>query len=109
MAFVVTEPCVNCKYTDCVVVCPMECFYGDERQLYIDPVECICCGFARGRGASGGSAESSDVRVADRVDPGERAGGPQQLEGGAGGGAGLRKLTWRMSWRSRKLSNLSRQ
>lgn len=44
MAHVVTEPCVGCKYTDCVVVCPMECFYGDERQLYIDPDDCIDCG-----------------------------------------------------------------
>ena len=44
MAHVVTEPCVGCKYTDCVVACPMECFYGDERQLYIDPEECIDCG-----------------------------------------------------------------
>jgi ferredoxin len=44
VAHVVTEPCVNCKYTDCVVVCPMECFYGDESQLYIDPEDCIDCG-----------------------------------------------------------------
>ncbi len=44
MAHVVTEPCVNCKYTDCVVVCPMECFYADGRQLYIDPDDCIDCG-----------------------------------------------------------------
>ena len=44
MAHVVTEPCANCKYTDCVVVCPMECFYGDDRQLYIDPDDCIDCG-----------------------------------------------------------------
>lgn len=44
MAFVVTEPCVDCKFTDCVVVCPCECFYADDRQLYIDPVECIDCG-----------------------------------------------------------------
>ena len=43
MAMVVTEPCVNCKYTDCVVVCPMECFYGDEKQLFIDPEDCIDC------------------------------------------------------------------
>ena len=43
MAHVVSEPCVNCKYTDCVVNCPMECFYGDERQLYIDADECIDC------------------------------------------------------------------
>jgi len=44
MAHVVTAPCAGCKYTDCVVVCPMECFYGDERQLYIDPIDCIDCG-----------------------------------------------------------------
>jgi ferredoxin len=44
VAHVVTQPCANCKYTDCVVVCPMECFYGDADQLYIDPDECIDCG-----------------------------------------------------------------
>ena len=43
MAHVVTEPCVDCKYTDCVVVCPCECFYGDAAQLYIDPEDCIDC------------------------------------------------------------------
>ena len=44
MAYVVCEPCRDCKYTDCVVVCPMECFYQDERMLYIDPNDCIDCG-----------------------------------------------------------------
>jgi ferredoxin len=44
MAHVVADPCRGCLYTDCVVVCPMECFYGDELQLYIDPGECIDCG-----------------------------------------------------------------
>lgn len=43
MAFVVCEPCRDCKYTDCVVVCPCECFYQDDRQLYIDPDHCIDC------------------------------------------------------------------
>ena len=43
MAYVVCEPCHNCKYTDCVVVCPCDCFYQDEEQLYIDPEECIDC------------------------------------------------------------------
>src|SRR4051794_35167111 len=43
MAFVVTEPCVNCKYTDCVAVCPCECFREGETMLYIDPVDCIDC------------------------------------------------------------------
>jgi ferredoxin len=40
---VVTEPCRDCKYTDCVTVCPVDCFYQDERMLYIDPDECIGC------------------------------------------------------------------
>ncbi len=43
MAFVVCEPCHDCKYTDCVTVCPMNCFYQDEMMLYIDPAECIDC------------------------------------------------------------------
>ncbi len=43
MAYVVCEPCRDCKYTDCVVVCPMECFYEDGRMLYIDPIDCIDC------------------------------------------------------------------
>ncbi len=43
MAYVVCEPCHDCKYTDCVVVCPCECFYQDENQLYIDPDHCIDC------------------------------------------------------------------
>ena len=43
MAYVVCEPCRDCKYTDCVVVCPMECFYQDDRMLYIDPEQCIDC------------------------------------------------------------------
>ena len=43
MAFVVCEPCHECKYTDCVVVCPCDCFYQDDAMLYIDPAECIDC------------------------------------------------------------------
>jgi NAD-dependent dihydropyrimidine dehydrogenase PreA subunit len=44
MAHVVCEPCRDCKYTDCVVLCPVDCFYEDGSQLYIDPNECIDCG-----------------------------------------------------------------
>jgi ferredoxin len=40
---VVTQPCHDCKYTDCVTVCPVDCFYQDENMLYIDPTECIEC------------------------------------------------------------------
>jgi ferredoxin len=44
MAHVVTGACEGCRFTDCVVVCPMECFVADERMLYIDPDDCIDCG-----------------------------------------------------------------
>jgi ferredoxin len=44
MAYVVTQPCHDCKYTDCVVICPCECFYQDESMLYIDGEDCIDCG-----------------------------------------------------------------
>ena len=44
MPHVVAEPCFNCKYTDCVVVCPVECFYEGEAIVFIHPDECIDCG-----------------------------------------------------------------
>lgn len=43
MTHVVTEPCFNCKYTDCVVVCPCDCFHEGETMLFIDPDPCIDC------------------------------------------------------------------
>ena len=44
MAYVVAEPCIKCKYTDCVAVCPVDCFREGENFLVIDPEECIDCG-----------------------------------------------------------------
>jgi ferredoxin len=44
MPHVVTEPCVGCKNTVCVTVCPVNCFHEGPNMLYIDPVECIDCG-----------------------------------------------------------------
>ena len=44
MAHVVTQPCFGCKYTDCVTVCPVDCFYEGEQMLYIHPDECTDCG-----------------------------------------------------------------
>jgi ferredoxin len=44
VTYIVCEPCVDCKYTDCVEVCPVDCFYEDEHTLYIHPDECIDCG-----------------------------------------------------------------
>jgi len=43
MTFVVTEPCIKCKYTDCVDVCPVDCFYEGPNFLVINPEECIDC------------------------------------------------------------------
>lgn len=44
MTFVVTDICIRCKYTDCVEVCPVDCFYEGENMLVINPDECIDCG-----------------------------------------------------------------
>lgn len=44
MSYVVTEACIKCKYTDCVEVCPVDCFYEGENFLVINPDECIDCG-----------------------------------------------------------------
>lgn len=43
MAYVVTESCINCKYTDCVDVCPVDCFKEGPNFLVINPDECIDC------------------------------------------------------------------
>ncbi|NOY16796.1 MAG: ferredoxin family protein [Gammaproteobacteria bacterium] len=43
MTYVVTENCIKCKYTDCVVVCPVDCFHEGPNFLVIDPEECIDC------------------------------------------------------------------
>jgi ferredoxin len=44
MTYVVGENCIMCKYTDCVEVCPVDCFYEGENMLVIHPDECIDCG-----------------------------------------------------------------
>jgi ferredoxin len=43
MTFVVLESCIKCKYTDCVEVCPVDCFHEGPNMLVIDPEECIDC------------------------------------------------------------------
>ena len=44
MTYVVTEKCIKCKYTTCVEVCPVDCFYEGENMVVINPEECIDCG-----------------------------------------------------------------
>jgi ferredoxin len=43
MTHIVTESCIRCKYTDCVDVCPVDCFREGPNMLSIDPDECIDC------------------------------------------------------------------
>jgi ferredoxin len=44
MTYIVNDNCIKCKYTDCVEVCPVDCFYEGENMLVIHPDECIDCG-----------------------------------------------------------------
>jgi ferredoxin len=44
MTYLVTENCIKCKHTDCVEVCPVDCFYEGPNFLAINPDECIDCG-----------------------------------------------------------------
>jgi NAD-dependent dihydropyrimidine dehydrogenase PreA subunit len=52
MAYVIAEPCIGTKDSACVDVCPVDCIHPrkdepeheGEKQLYINPVECIDCG-----------------------------------------------------------------
>lgn len=43
MVHVVTDHCQDCRYTECVSVCPVDCFHGSAQRLYIDPDVCIDC------------------------------------------------------------------
>ena len=44
MTYYVNQSCIMCKHTDCVEVCPVDCFYEGENMLVINPIECIDCG-----------------------------------------------------------------
>ena len=44
MTYIVNDKCIGCKFTDCVEVCPVDCFYEGENMLVINPDECIDCG-----------------------------------------------------------------
>ena len=62
MAYVVTEPCFDCKYTDCVVVCPCDCFREGEQMLFIDPDHCIDCDACRAECPSRRSSRNGKSR-----------------------------------------------
>lgn len=61
MPHVVTENCQGCRFTDCVSVCPVSCFHGDDQRLYIDPELCIDCGACIPKCPVGAIVEDIDV------------------------------------------------
>ncbi|WP_041682745.1 ferredoxin FdxA [Pusillimonas sp. T7-7] len=63
MTYLVTEACIQCKYTDCVTVCPMDCFMEGPNFLVINPDECIDCSICVAECPLG--AIVSDHEVAD--------------------------------------------
>ena len=62
MTHVVTEACIRCKYTDCVAVCPVECFHEGPDFLVIDPAACIDCGVCIAECPVEAIAEESDLK-----------------------------------------------
>jgi ferredoxin len=64
MAHVVTENCIKCRYTDCVEVCPVDCFHEGKNFLVIDPDECIDCGVCRAECPVGAIMPDGEVPVA---------------------------------------------
>jgi ferredoxin len=67
MPFVVTENCINCKYMDCVEVCPVDCFHEGQNFLAIDPLECIDCALCEPE------CPANAIRVADEVPQEQRS------------------------------------
>lgn len=61
MPFVVTENCIRCKFTDCVEVCPVDCFREGPNFLVIDPDECIDCALCEPECPANAIMSDSDV------------------------------------------------
>jgi ferredoxin len=66
MAYVVTEACIRCKYTDCVEVCPTDCFREGPNFLVIDPDECIDCAVCAPECPVGAIVSAEDVEASQR-------------------------------------------
>mgnify|MGYP003334958117 CR=1 FL=1 len=65
MTYVVNENCIKCKLTDCVEVCPVDCFYEGENMLVINPDECIDCGVCIPECPVNAIVEDSDKNTKD--------------------------------------------
>jgi ferredoxin len=66
MSFVVTEACIRCKYTDCVAVCPVDCFHEGPNFLVIDPDVCIDCAVCVPECPVGAIVAEADVPAAQQ-------------------------------------------
>lgn len=66
MTFVVTENCIKCKYTDCVEVCPVDCFHEGPNFLVIDPEECIDCTLCEPECPVDAIVAEDDLKEADK-------------------------------------------
>lgn len=67
MTYVVTQDCIKCKYTDCVAVCPVDCFYEGEEMLVINPDECIDCGVCEPECPAGAIISDTDEEFTQRL------------------------------------------
>ncbi len=63
MTYIVTDACIRCRYTDCVEVCPVDCFYAGENMLVINPDECIDCGVCEAECPAEAIVPDSDPRA----------------------------------------------
>src|ERR1700704_4957797 len=77
MTYVVTESCVKCKYTDCVDVCPVDCFREGPNMLVIDPDECIDCTLCVAECPVEAIYAEDDVPPAQRESPARTANPPK--------------------------------
>ncbi len=68
MPHIVTDNCSSCRFTDCVSVCPVNCFHGDAGRLYIDPDLCIDCGACIPKCPVGAIVEDIDILGSPLID-----------------------------------------
>ena len=66
MTYIVKDECIKCKHTDCVEVCPVDCFYEGENFLAINPEECIDCGVCEPECPIDAIKADSDDAVTDK-------------------------------------------
>lgn len=67
MTYYVNDACIKCKYTDCVEVCPVDCFYEGENFLAINPDECIDCGVCEPECPAGAIVADTTNKVSQSV------------------------------------------